>query len=249
LPHHDHRVSRASRRACVGVAGVKIYAGNAKGFSPATNQSIGRDAVIELYFFTTDNGYKARMAAEESGLPYEIKLVNIRERQQFAPDYLKISPGHKIPAIVDPAGPGGERVSLFETGAILKYLGAKSGKGLYPSNPVKQLDVDQWLFYGSASFTTLAQQFGFFYQRNPEKVPSAIKHYTEVLTDMLGTLDRHLANNEYFAGEFSVADISMYPDTHLHGVNDIGLDKYPNLKRWHDAIAARPATQKAWGPH
>ena len=204
--------------------------------------------MIDLYFFTTDNGYKARQAVEESGLPYRIKLINIRERQQFAPEYLKISPGHKIPALVDPQGPGGAPISLFETGAILKYLGEKSGKGLYPADPVKQLNVDQWLFYGSASFTTLAQQFGFFYQRNPEKVPAAIKHYTEVFRDMLATLDRHLASHEYFTGDFSVADISMYPDTHLHGVNDIGLADYPNLRRWHDAVEARPATQRAWGP-
>ena len=205
--------------------------------------------MIELYFFTTDNGYKARMAAEESGLPYVIKLVNIRERQQFDPEYLRISPGHKIPAIVDPDGPGGARISLCESGAILKYLGAQSGKGLYPSDPRRQVKVDQWLFYGSASFTTLAQQFGFFALRSPEKIPAAIKHYTEVLKDMLGTLDRHLGEHEYVAGDFSVADISMYPDTHLHGVNDIGLGDYPNVRRWHDSIAARPATIRAWGPH
>lgn len=205
--------------------------------------------MIDLYFWVTDNGYKARQAAEESGLPYTIKPINIRNREQFAPDYLKISPGHKIPALVDHDGPGGERVTLCESGAILKYLGEKADNGLYPREPLARIKVDQWLFYGSATFTTLAQQFGFYYTRNPEKVPAAIKHYTDVLKDMLGTLDAHLKVHEYMAGAYSIADISMYPDVHLHGVVDIGLADYPNLRRWHDAIEKRPAVQKAWGPY
>jgi GST-like protein len=204
--------------------------------------------MIDLYFWTTDNGYKARQGLEESGLPYAVKPVSLPKREQFAPEFLKISPGHKIPAIVDPDGPGG-RVTLCESGAILKYVGEKSGKGLYPSEPKQRLKVDQWLFYGSATFTTLAQQFGHFVIRSQEDVPGAKKHYTAVLRDMLGTLDRHLADNEYVAGGYSVADISMYPDVHLHGVNDIGLGDYPNVKRWHDAIAARSAVQRAWGPY
>ncbi len=205
--------------------------------------------MIDLYFWTTDNGYKARQGMEESGLPYAVKTVNIRERQQFHPEYLKISPGHKIPAIVDHDGPGGRRVSLCESGAILRYVGEKAGNGIYPADPLKRLAVDQWLFWGSATFTTLAQQFGQFAVRSPEKYPPTIAHYTAVLKDMLATLDRRLADNEYVAGAYSVADISIYPDTHLHGVNDIGLADYPNVRRWHDSIAARPAVQKAWGPH
>jgi len=205
--------------------------------------------MIELYFWTTDNGYKARMMMEESGLPYVVKPINIRNREQFDPEFLKVSPGHKIPAIVDPNGPGGNRITLCESGAILKYIGAKSGKGLYPSDPLQQVKVDQWLFYGSATFTTLAQQFGHFVVRWDKDVPLAKEWYTGVLKDMLSTLDRHLADNEFVAGAYSVADISMYPNTHLHGVRDIGLDAYPNVKRWHDTIEKRPAVQKAWGPH
>jgi GST-like protein len=203
--------------------------------------------MIDLYFWTTDNGYKARQGAEESGLKYTIKPINLRERQQFTPEFLKISPGHKIPALVDNEGPGGATVTLCESGAILKYLAETSGQ--YPKDPVERLKVEQWLFYGSATFTTLAQQYGHFWTRSPEDVPGAKKHYDGVLRDMLGTLDRHLASNEYVAGKFSVADVSMYPDVHLHGVKDIGLGSYPNLKRWHDAIEARPATKRAWGPH
>jgi GSH-dependent disulfide-bond oxidoreductase len=205
--------------------------------------------MIDLYFWTTDNGYKARQALEESGLPYTIKLVSLAKKEQFAPEFLKLSPGHKIPALIDHDGPGGARVTLAESGAILKYVGEKAGNGLYPSVPLARARVDQWLFFGSATFTTLAQQFGFFVVRSPDSHIAVKQHYTAVLKDMLATLDTHLAGNEYVAGTYSVADISLYPDVHLHGVNDIGLAAYPNLKRWHDAIEARPAVLKAWGPH
>jgi GST-like protein len=205
--------------------------------------------MIELYTWMTDNGYKARHGMEESGLPYELKPVNIREKKQFEPDYLKISPGHKIPALVDTDGPGGNRVTLCESGAILKYLGAKAGNGLYPSDPLEQVKVDQWLFYGSSTWTTLAQQYGFFWKRNPEDVPKAKVHYEAVLKDMMAMFERHLGENEYICGDsYTVADISIYPDMHLHGDGDVGLSDYPNIKRWHDSIAARPAVQKAWTP-
>jgi len=203
--------------------------------------------MIELYTWTTDNGFKARQAMEESGLPYTLKPVNLRERKQFDPEFLKLSPGHKIPALVDTEGPGGRRITLCESGAILKYLGEKSGKGLYPTDPLERITVDQWLFYGSATFTTLAQQFGHWVIRSPDKVPQAQKHYDGVLRDMLATLDKRLGDSAFVAGPtYTVADISMYPDVHLHGVQDVGLDAYPNVRRWHDTIAARPAVQKAW---
>jgi GST-like protein len=205
--------------------------------------------MIDLYFWTTDNGYKARHGMEESGLPHTLKPINIRAKEQFAPEYLKISPGHKIPALVDHDGPGGATISLCESGAILKYLGEKAANGLYPDDPLARIKVDQWLFYGSATFTTLAQQFGLWTIRKPEDVPPAKAHYTDVLRDMLGMLDRHLGEHEYMADAYSVADIAFFADVHTHGVKDIGLDEYANIRRWHDAIAARPAMQRAWGPY
>jgi len=205
--------------------------------------------MIELYFWTTDNGYKSRHMMEESGLEHTLKPVNLREREQFAPDFMKLSPSHKIPAIIDDDGPGGARITLFESGAILKYLAEKSGSELYPTDPLARLNVDQWLFYGSSTFTTLAQQFGHFVIRSPDDVPPAKAHYTGVLHDLLKTVDGQLAGNDYVAGDYSVADISIYADVHLHGVNDVGLDEYPNVKRWHDAIEARPAVQRAWGAY
>ena len=204
--------------------------------------------MIELYTWTTDNGYKARHGMEESGLPYVLKPLDFRKRAQFAPDYLKISPGHKIPAIVDPDGPGGKPLSLFESGAILKYLATKAGNGLYPQDPARQVLVDKWLFWGSASWTTLAQQYGYFGHRCPEDVPYAKKHYEEILHDLLGMLDRHLAEHDYVADSYSVADIAIYADVHVRGVPDVGLGPYGHVQRWHDVIAARPATQRAWTP-
>ena len=205
--------------------------------------------MLELYFWTTDNGYKARQMVEETGLDYAIRPVNLQEREQFDPEFMKISPGHKIPAIVDSDGPGGQRVTLCESGAILKYLAEKAAPDLYPSDPLKRIAVDQWFIFGSATFTTLAQQYGLFFHRFGEDVPPAKDHYKATLRDLFGILDRRLGEVEFLAGDFSIADLTCYPDTHLHGMKGIGLDDYPNVHRWHDTIEARPATGRAWGPH
>ncbi len=202
--------------------------------------------MIDLYFWTTDNGRKALQAIEETGLPYRRRPVNIGKKEQFAPEFLKISPGHKIPALVDDDGPGHARVSLCESGAILIYLAEKAGGALYPAEPVLRTAVDQWFFYGTSTFTPLAQQYGLFTHRFPEDVPAAKKHYEAQLRDMFGIFDKHLAENQYMAGDYSIADISSYPDIHIHGKLGLGLGDYPNLQRWHDAIAARPAVQRAW---
>jgi len=166
--------------------------------------------MIDLYFWTTDNGYKARHMMEESGLDYTIKPINLKERKQFDPDFLKISPHHKIPAIVDHEGPNGETITLFESGAILKYVGSKMINRLYPDDVVSQVSVDQWLFFGSAQFTTIAQQFGFFMVRSAIDIPEAKSHYEELMKDMFTCLDLELLNREYIAGDYSIADISMY---------------------------------------
>ena len=203
--------------------------------------------MIDLYFWTTDNGYKARQMVEETGLDYVIKPVDLREGAQFDPAFMEISPGHKIPAIVDSDGPGGRRLTLCESGAILVYLAGKAGGALYPEDPALRPAVDQWFFFGTSTFTPLAQQFGLFFHRFGEDVPPAKAHYDTVLRDLFAVFDRRLADHEYFAGAYSIADISSYPDVHIHGAGGIGLRDYPNLARWHDAIEARPAVQRAWG--
>jgi GST-like protein len=203
--------------------------------------------MIDCYTWMTDNGYKPRMMLEECGLAHKIISVKLPEKAQMSPEFMKISPGHKIPAIIDHDGPGGATVSLCESGAILKYLAEKAGK-FYPSDAAARVKVDQWLFYGSATFTTLAQQYGFWTKRSPVKAPPAQEHYEAILRDMLGILDRQLASNEYVAGAYSIADMTMYSDVHLHGANGFGLNDYPNVERWHDVIEQRPAIQRAWGP-
>jgi GST-like protein len=152
--------------------------------------------MIDCYTWMTDNGYKPRIMLEETGLEHRIVPVNLREKAQMAPEFMKISPGHKIPAIVDHDGPGGATVSVCESGAILKYLGEKSGK-FYPKDGAARAKVDQWLFYGSATFTTLSQQFGHWTIRSPIKAPPAQEHYEANLRDMLGILDRHLENHVF----------------------------------------------------
>ena len=206
--------------------------------------------MIDLYFWTTDNGYKARHMMEESGLNYTIKPINLKEQEQFDPEFLKISPHHKIPAIVDHDGPNGETITLFESGAILKYVGSKMINRLYPDDVVSQVSVDQWLFFGSAQFTTIAQQFGFFMVRSAIHIPQAKRHYEELMKDMFNCLDLELLNREYIAGDYSIADISMYSDVRVYGVDKfIGFGAYPNLKRWFSSISQRPAVHKAWGPY
>jgi GSH-dependent disulfide-bond oxidoreductase len=214
---------------------------------PATrNKKTGGTTVIELYFWMTDNGRKALQIIEETGLPHRRHPIDLTKKEQFSPAFLKVSPGHKIPALVDDEGPGGTRVALCESGAMLKYLAEKAGGALYPSDPKKRVLVDQWLFYGSSTFTPLAQQYGLFTQRFPENVPQAKTHYLGQVRDCFGVLDKRLGEAAYLADEFSIADISCYPDVHLHGKLGFGLGDFPNLDRWHDAVAARPATQRAW---
>ena len=196
---------------------------------------------------TSPSPRRVRIFLAEKGVEFETIPVDTRNMAHLEPDFLKLSPNHKIPALIDAEGPGGA-VSIFESGAILKYVSEKSDNGLYPSAAAKQVEVDQWLFFGSATFTTLAQQFGAWVIRLPMDVAEAKEHYTNILKDMLSTLDTRLADNEYLAGDYSVADISCYPDIHIHGINDIGLDDYSNVKRWHDAVAGRPAVKRAWVP-
>ena len=186
--------------------------------------------MIEIYYWLTDNGRKALQMIEETGLPHKKVAGRTSTKQaQFSPDYMKISPGHKIPALVDDDGPGGTRVMLCESGAVLKYLAEKAGGALYPSSPALRPQVDSWFFYGTSTFTPLAQQYGHFTHRAPEPVPQAKEYYAGVVREIFGIFDKHLASNQYLAGDYSIADISCYPDVRIHGKLGMGLDAYPNL--------------------
>jgi GST-like protein len=202
--------------------------------------------MIELYFAATPNGLKARLFLEEAGLPYRLVPVRLSKGEQSRPDYLAISPNAKIPAIVDDApADGGPPLSLFESGAILLYLAQKTGR-LLPADDRGRADVLQWLFWQMSALGPMAGQIGHFNVFAPEPVPYAIERYARETRRLYGVLDRRLADREWIAGDFSIADIACYPWIVPHRGHGQNLADFPNLRRWFEAIAARPATQRVY---
>ncbi|CAN5509966.1 glutathione S-transferase N-terminal domain-containing protein [soil metagenome] len=199
---------------------------------------------IELHYWPTPNGWKITIMLEECHLPYDVKYVNIMKGEQFAPDFLKIAPNNRMPAIVDPDGPGGEPISIFESGAILQYLGNKTGK-FYSANPRERVETDQWLFWQMAGLGPMSGQAGHFRNYARENLPYAIDRYTREVGRLYGVMDKRLADREYLAGAYSIADMACYPWVISHERLGQDLPSHPNLKRWFDAIAARPAVAKA----
>ena len=203
--------------------------------------------MIDLYFWTTPNGYKIPLFLEEAGVAYNIVPVNISKGEQFDPESRKISPNNRIPAIVDlaPAG-GGAPISLFESGAILLYLAEKTGKFL-PADTAGRAEVLQWLFWQMGGLGPMAGQNLHFSAYAPETIPYAIERYENETERLYGVLDRRLAGRGFVAGEdYSIADMAIYPWIATLERNRKRLDDFPNLKRWFDAIAARPATIRAY---
>ncbi|HVA83282.1 MAG TPA: glutathione S-transferase N-terminal domain-containing protein [Candidatus Binataceae bacterium] len=200
--------------------------------------------MIDLYYWPTPNGHKVTIFLEETGLEYKIVPVNIRKGEQFAPEFLKISPNNRMPAIVDTDGPGGKPFSLFESGAILLYLAEKTGQ-LMPSEMRARYRVVEWLMFQMANVGPMLGQAGHFRNAAPEKIPYAIERYTNESRRLFNVLDQRLAENPYVAGDYSIADIATYPwVVAALKAQPEQLDTRPNLKRWIDAIAARPAVQK-----
>jgi GST-like protein len=202
--------------------------------------------MIDLYYWTTPNGHKITMFLEETGLPYKIIPVNIGKGDQFAPDFLKISPNNPIPAIVDhaPAG-GGAPVSVFESGAILLYLAEKTGKFL-PADLHGRVEALQWLFWQMGGLGPMAGQNHHFAIYAPEKLPYAINRYVNETNRLYGVLDKRLADRAFVAGDYSIADMASYPWIVPWQRQGQNLADFPNLKRWLDTIAARPATVRAY---
>lgn len=202
--------------------------------------------MIDLHYWPTPNGHKVTIFLEETGLDYKILPVNIGKGEQFQPDFLKIAPNNRMPAIVDhaPAG-GGVPISVFESGAILVYLAEKTGQYL-PSDTRKRFKVLEWLFWQMAGLGPMLGQNHHFNIYAPEKIPYAMARYVNETNRLYGVLDRQLAENEFIAGEYSIADMASYPwivPWKLQGQN---LDDFPNLRRWFDAIRARPAVERAY---
>ncbi|GJE01436.1 glutathione binding-like protein [Methylobacterium isbiliense] len=203
--------------------------------------------MIDLYYWTTPNGHKVTMFLEEAGLPYTIKPINIGKGEQFQPDFLKIAPNNRIPAMVDhePAG-GGAPVSLFESGAMLLYLAEKTGRFI-PSDLRGRAEVLQWLFWQMGGLGPMAGQNHHFVQYAPEQIPYAVNRYVNETNRLYGVLDRRLADRAFVAGEaYSIADMAIYPWIVPHERQRQNLDEHPHLKRWFQAVAERPATQAAY---
>jgi GSH-dependent disulfide-bond oxidoreductase len=200
--------------------------------------------MIDLYYWPTPNGHKVTIFLEEAGLEYRIDPVNIRKGEQFAPEFLKISPNNRMPAILDTDGPGGKPFSLFESGAILLYLAEKTGK-LMPSETRARYRVIEWLMFQMANVGPMLGQAGHFRNAAPEKIPYAIDRYTNESRRLFNVLDRRLAEVPFVAGDYSIADIATYPwIVAALKAQPEQLDTRPNLKRWIDALASRPAVQK-----
>jgi len=200
---------------------------------------------IALYAWPTPNGYKVSILLEEVGLPYEVHAVDIGAGDQFKPEFLKISPNNKMPAIVDPEGPDGTPYALFESGAILMYLAEKAGSDLWPQDHPRRYDTVQWLMFQMAGVGPMFGQAHHFRKYAPEPVPYAIDRYTNEAGRLFGVMDRRLAESDFLAGGFySIADIATFPWARDIEAKGHGWDGFPNVKRWVDAIAARPAVQR-----
>ena len=203
--------------------------------------------MIDLYYWPTPNGLKLTLFLEESGLAHRLHRVDIGKGEQFQPEFLKISPNNKIPALVDHDPPGGgEPLSLFESGAMLLYLAEKTGRFL-PTDVRGRAQVLQWLFWQVGGLGPMAGQNGHFAVYAPEKVPYAIERYVRETNRLYGVLDRQLGKHAFVAGEaYTIADMAIYPWIVPHAPHGQDLDDFPHLRRWFQAVASRPATVRAY---
>jgi GSH-dependent disulfide-bond oxidoreductase len=203
--------------------------------------------MIELYTFPTPNGWKVSVMLEELGLPYNAHVVDITKDDQFKPSFLEISPNNKIPAIVDPEGPDGRPISLFESAAILMYLARKTKSPLLPAEGTREyFKTMEWVFFQMASLGPMTGQMGHFVRFAKEKIPYAIDRYTNEVKRIFGVMDKQLGKNAFIAGpSYSIADILVFCWTvtaNRHYFPD--LPEWPHVKRWYDGLYARPAVQK-----
>ena len=199
--------------------------------------------MIALYTWTTPNGRKVSIMLEELGLAYRVHAINIGQGDQFKPEYLKINPNGKIPSIVDPDGPDGVPIALMESGAILIYLAEKHGKFLPPSGRQRH-EVLQWLMFQMGGVGPMFGQTHHFLRAAKEPVPYAIGRYTKETRRLYGVMNERLKDRECLAGAYSIADIATYPWIARHEWHKVELGDFPGVKRWFDAISARPAVQK-----
>jgi GSH-dependent disulfide-bond oxidoreductase len=198
---------------------------------------------IELYFWPTPNGQKITIMLEETGLPYRVIPVNIGKGDQFKPDFLAISPNNRMPAIVDPNGPDGRPISVFESGAILQYLGRKTGQ-FYPADERGRVEVEQWLMWQMGGLGPMAGQAHHFRLYAPERVQYGIERYTNEVNRLYGVMNKRLADRDYLAGDYSIADMACVGWTKLWERQGQDPAKFPNVQAWLDRLLARPAVAR-----
>jgi GST-like protein len=200
--------------------------------------------MIDVFTWATPNGHKIHIMLEECGLAYTVHAVDIGAGDQFESDFLAISPNNKIPAITDSDGPGGKPISVFESGAILLYLAGKTGRFL-PEDVRGKYTALEWLMFQMGSVGPMFGQAHHFRNYTQEKLEYPIRRYTREANRLYAVMDKRLGKVDYFAGEYSIADIAIFPWTRSHANHGVDLAEYPNVKRWFDAINARPAVQRA----
>jgi len=201
---------------------------------------------IELFYWPTPNGWKISIMLEECRLPYVVRPVNIAAGEQFAPEFLAISPNNRMPAIVDPQGPGGRPISVFESGAILQYLGRKTGK-FYPANERGRVEVEQWLMWQMGGLGPMAGQAHHFRNYASEQLPYAIERYTNECHRLYGVMNTRLADRAFLAGKYSIADMACVGWISRYKQQGQDLDEFPHLKRWFETLVARPAVKRGMG--
>ncbi|MFC5068817.1 glutathione binding-like protein [Flaviflagellibacter deserti] len=200
---------------------------------------------IDLYFWPTPNGYKITIMLEEVGLPYRVIPVNIGKGDQFKPEFLAISPNNRMPAIADPDGPDGEPISVFESAAILQYLGRKTGK-FYPTDERRRVEVEQWLMWQMGGLGPMAGQAHHFRLYAPEKIPYAIERYTKEANRLYGVMNKRLADRDYLAGEYSIADMACVGWTRVWERQGQDPSEFPNVQKWLERMTSRPAVQRGF---
>jgi GST-like protein len=204
-----------------------------------------RDKPIELYYWPTPNGWKISIMLEECGLPYVVRPVDISKGEQFAPEFLAISPNNRMPAIIDPAGPHGRPISVFESGAILQYLGRKTGK-FYPKDERARVAVEEWLFWQMGSLGPMAGQAVHFRRYAPRQIAYPIARYTNEVNRLYGVMNMRLAERDYLAGRYSIADMACVGWVRLAERQGQDLAQFPHLKRWFETVRAREAVKRAF---
>jgi GST-like protein len=199
--------------------------------------------MIDFYTWTTPNGYKVAIMLEETQLPYRVHPVNLGQKEQFSPEFLRINPNNKIPAIVDQEGLDGKPLSLFESGAILYYLAHKAGKFL-SKDPRQCAITMQWLMFQMGNVGPMSGQLFYFSKLASEPLPTAVERYREEVKRLYRVMNEHLAKNDYFANDYSIADIALFPWVRRYEALEIPLNDYGALQRWYNQMDARPAVQR-----